>query len=145
MVAMLQYAVNEGAFALFFCLFVPKASYIVIYYLKDNSARSYVAALKYIDRLVRVRKGYGAKTLYGDFFSTHLDTNVLGALRAGLGIEFEVTPPCMHWLNGYAEVNMRVLKIGTRVRLLQAVGKFIGNERIVDATDLWCFSMGHCK
>ena len=69
----------------------------------------------------------------------------MGALRADLGIEFEVAPPYMHWLNGYAEVYMRVLKIGTRVRLLQAVGKFTSNERIVDATDLWCFSMEHCK
>ena len=102
------------------------------YYLKDNSARSYVAALKYADRLVRLRKGYGEKTLYGDFFSTHLDQNVLGALRADLGIEFEVTPPYMHWLNGYAEAYMRVMKIATRVRLLQMVGKYLDDVRITD-------------
>ena len=52
----------------------------------------------------------------------------------------------MSWLNGYAEkVYMRVLKIGTRVRFLRAVGKFVDNVRIVDATDLWCFAMEHCK
>jgi hypothetical protein len=73
---------------LFIC---AKTSCIVIYYLKDNSARPYVAALKYVDRLVRVRKGYGVKTLHGDFFLTHLATNVLSALRADLGIEFEVS------------------------------------------------------
>ena len=58
------------------------------------------------------------KTLYGDFSSARLDQNVLGALRGDLGIEFEVTPLYMHWLNAYAYIYMRVLKIATRVRLL---------------------------
>ena len=130
----------------YFLLFVcAKSSYIIIYYLKDNSARSYVAALKYVDRLVRLRKGYGVKTLYGDFFSTHLDQNVLGALRADLGIEFEVTPPYMHWLNGYAEVYMRVMKIATRVRLLQMIGKYLDDVRITDSTDMWPFAMEHAR
>lgn len=31
------------------------------------------------------------------------------------------------------------------MRLLQAVGKFIDNVRIIDATDLWCVGMEHCK
>ena len=90
-----------------------------------------------------VRKGYGVKTLYGDFFSTHLDQNALGALRSDLGIEFEVTPPYMHWLNGYAEVYMRVMKIATRVRLLQMIGKFLDDVRITDSTDMWPFAMEH--
>ena len=80
-----------GSFRYFLLFICAKTSYIAIYYLKDNSARSYVAARKYADRLVRVRKGYGVKALYGDFFSTHLDTNVLGAVRADLSIELEVT------------------------------------------------------
>ena len=130
-----------GSFRDFLLFICAKTSYIDIYYLKDNSARSYVAALKYVERLVRVRKGYGIKTLYGDFFSTHLDQNVLGALRADLGIEFEATPPYMHWLNGYAEVHMRVMKIGTRVRLLQLVGKFLDGVKITDATEHWPFAM----
>ena len=29
--------------------------------------------------------------------------------------------------------------------LLQPAGKAIGNVRIVDAADLWCFGMEHCK
>ena len=82
-----------GSFRYFLLFICAKTSYIAICYLKDNSARSYVAALKYADRLVRVRKGYGVKTLHGDFFSTHLDTNVLDVRRADLGIAFEVTPP----------------------------------------------------
>ena len=114
-------------------------------YYKDNSARAYVSALKYVDRLVRLRKGYGVKTLYGDFFSTHLDQNVLGALRADLGIEFEVTPPYMHWLNGYAEVYMRVMKIATRVRLLQMIGKYLDDVKITDSTDMWPFAMEHAR
>jgi hypothetical protein len=88
-----------------------KTSYIIVYYPKDNSARAYVAALKYVDRIVRVRNGYGVKALYGDFNSTHLDQNVLGALRGDLGIEFEATPPYMHWPSAYAKVYMRVMKL----------------------------------
>ena len=68
-----------GSYRYFLLFTCAKTSYNIIYYLKDNSARSYVAALKYVDRLVRLRKGYGVKTLYGDFFSTPLDQNVLGA------------------------------------------------------------------
>ena len=40
---------------------------------------------------------------------------------------------------------MRVLKVGTYARLLQAAGKPIGNDYIADVTDLWCFSMEHFK
>ena len=134
-----------GSYRYFLLFTCAKTSYIIIYYLKDNSARAYVAALKYVDRLVRLRKGYGAKTLYGDFFSTHLDQNVLGALRADLGIEFEVTPPYMHWLNGYAEVYMRVMKIATRVRLLQMIGKYLDDVRITDSADMWPFAMEHAR
>ena len=134
-----------GSYRYFLLFTCAKTSYIIIYYLKDNSARAYVSALKYVDRLVRLRKGYGVKTLYGDFFSTHLDQNVLGALRADLGIEFEVTPPYMHWLNGYAEVYMRVMKIATRVRLLQVIGKYLDDVKITDSTDMWPFAMEHAR
>ena len=134
-----------GSYRYFLLFTCAKTSYIIIYYLKDNSARAYVSALKYVDRLVRLRKGYGVKTLYGDFFSTHLDQNVLGALRADLGIEFEVTPPYMHWLNGYAEVYMRVMKIATRVRLLQMIGKYLDDVKITDSTDMWPFAMEHAR
>ena len=67
---------NWGSYRYFLLFIYAKSSYIIIYYLKGNCARSYVAALKYVDRLVRLRKGYGVKTLCGDFFSTHLDTKM---------------------------------------------------------------------
>ena len=85
------------------------------------------------------------KALYGDCYSNHLDQNVLGALRGDLGIEFEATPPYMHWLNAYAEVYMRVIKIATSVRLLQIVGKFLDDVRITDLTDMWPFGMEHAR
>ena len=82
---------SAGRYSLLFIC--AKTSYIAIYYLKGNSALSYVAALKHVVRRVRVRKGCGVRTLHGDFFSSRLGTNVLGALQADLGIEFEVAPP----------------------------------------------------
>ena len=127
-------------FLLFIC---AKTNYTSIYYLKDESTRSFVAILKYADRLVRVRKGYGVSTMYGDFLAAHLDTNVLDATQADLCIKLTATPPHLHCLNGYAKVYMRVLKVGTYTRSLQAAGKPIGNDNVIDATDLWCFSMEH--
>ena len=51
----------------------------------------------------------------------------VGALRAGLGIEFEVAPPYMHWLNGYAEVYIRVIKI-SKSALACACSKLSANS-----------------
>ena len=89
----------------YFLVFIDVATaYCVIYYMRDNSARSFVSALKYLDRLVRTMlHGTKIDSLYGDFFSTHLDQHVLGALRADMGWSFEVTPPYCHWLNPYCE------------------------------------------
>ena len=70
-----------GGYRYFLVFIEAKSQYVVIYYMRDNSAKSFVAAVKYLDRLVRVRKGYGVSGFYGDYFSTHLDQNVLGALR----------------------------------------------------------------
>ena len=114
----------------YFLVFIDVASaYVVIYYMRDNSARSFVAALKYLDRLVRTML-HGAKieSLYGDFFSTHLDQHVLGALRADMGWAFEVTPPYCHWLNLYCENFIRVLKVQTRIRLHNLIGKTIDSQ-----------------
>ena len=47
----------------------------------------------------------------------------------------------MHWLNGYAEAYMRVMKIATRGRLLQMIGKYLDDGRITDSTDMWPFAM----
>ena len=79
--------------------------------------------------------------MYGDFLAAHLDTNVLGVIQADLCIRLKVKPSYSHCLNGYAKVYVRVLKVGTYTRLLQAIGKPIGDDYIIDATDLWCFSM----
>ena len=89
-----------------------------------------------------MRKGYGVKALYGDLHSTHLDQNVVGALRSDLGIAFEATPP---WLNAYAEVYIRVIEIATHVRLLQMVGKFLDDVRFTDSTNMWPFGMEHAR
>ena len=131
----------------YFLVFIDVASaYVVIYYMRDNSARSFVAALKYLDRLVRTML-HGAKieSLYGDFFSTHLDQHVLGALRADMGWSFEVTPPYCHWLNPYCENFIRVLKVQTRIRLHNLIGKTIDGQIIKDATGWWNFAMEHAR
>ena len=121
-----------GGFRYFLVFIDAKTQYVIIYYMKDNSARSFVSATKYVDRLVRVRKGYGLSGFYGDYFSTHLDQNVLGALRADMGWSFEVTPPYCHWLNPYCEVFIRYIKAATRVRLIGLLGKVFNGKKITD-------------
>ena len=122
------------------------SSYPVVVYMKDQSARSFVTAIQYLDRLVRVRlNGRKITNLYGDFFSSHLDQSVFGVVRAEMGIEFQAAPPHMHWLNGYAEGFIRILKIATRVRLANLIGKYIDGELIKDATPWWPFAMEHAR
>ena len=122
------------------------SGYVVIVYMKDQSARSFVTAIRYIDRLVRVRlNGRSITNLYGDFFSSHLDQSVFGAVRAEMGIEFQAAPPHMHWLNGYAEGFIRTIKIATRVRLANLIGKYIDGEIVKDATPWWPFAMEHAR
>ena len=132
-----------GSFRYFLIFIDAKSSYIIIYYLRDNSAKSFVTALQYVDKLTRIRKGYGVQSFYGDFFSTHLDQNVLGALRADKGWEFEVTPPYCHWLNGYCEVMMRVFKRDARVRLKALLGVQWDGSIIKDASPWWPFAVEH--
>ena len=101
--------------------------------MKDQSARSFVTAIQYIDRLVRVRLNCRKITNpYDDFFSSHLDQSVFGVVRAEMGIEFQAALPHMHWLNGYAEGFTGILKIATRVRLADLIGKYIDDELIKD-------------
>ena len=98
-----------GGYRYFLVCVDAVSGYVVVVYMKDQSARSYVCALT-VDQ---------SKNLYGDFFSSHLDQNIFGAVRAEMGIEFEAAPPHMHWLNGYAEGSIRIiLKIATKIRLL---------------------------
>ena len=132
-----------GNFRYFLIFIDAKSSYIIIYYLRDNSAKSFVAALSYVDKLTRIRKGYGVESWYGDFFSSHLDQNVLGALRADKGWQFEVTPPYCHWLNGYCEVMMRVFKRDARVRLKSLLGVQWDDSVITDASPWWPFATEH--
>ena len=132
-----------GNFRYFLIFIDAKSSYIIIYYLRDNSAKSFVAALSYVDKLTRIRKGYGVQSWYGDFYSSHLDQNVLGALRADKGWEFEVTPPYCHWLNPYCEVMMRVFKRDARVRLKALLGVQWDGEIIKDASPWWPFAVEH--
>ena len=40
---------------------------------------------------------------------------------------------------------MRVMKIATRVRLLQMIGKYLDDVRITDSTDMWPFAMEHAR
>ena len=131
----------------YFLVFIDVATaYCVLYYMRDNSARSFVSALKYLDRLVRTMlHGTKIDSLYGDFFSTHLDQHVLGALRADMGWSFEVTPPYCHWLNPYCENFIRVLKVHTRIRLHSLIGKTIDGQVIKDATPWWNFAMEHAR
>jgi hypothetical protein len=143
-VATLWYTANGGAIAIFSCSCV-KTNYIVIYYLKDKSTRSFVDALKYIDGLVRARKSYGVNTMYSDFLAAHTGTSDLEDIQDDLRIRLKATPPYLHWLNGYAKVYMRVLKADTYTRLLQAIGTPMGDDYITDATDLWCFFVEQSK
>ena len=66
-------------------------------------------------------------------------------MRTEMGIEFQAAPPHMHWLNGYAEGFIRILKIATRVRLANLIGKYIDGELIKDATPWWPFAMEHAR
>ena len=122
------------------------SSYPIVVYTKDQSARSFVTAIQYLARLVRVRlNGRKIINLYGDFFSSNLDQSVFGVVRAEMGIEFQAAPPHMHWLNGYVEGFIRILKIATRVRLANLIGKYIDGELIKDATPWWPFAMDHAR
>ena len=51
----------------------------------------------------------------------------------------------MHWLNGYAEGFIRILKIATWIRLANLIGKYIDGELIKDATPWWPFAIEHAR
>ena len=40
---------------------------------------------------------------------------------------------------------MRAMKIATRVRLLQMIGKYLDDVRITDSTDMWPFAVEHAR
>ena len=135
-----------GGCRYFLVMIDAKTAYTVIYYMRDNSARSFVNALLYLERLVKVMcNGTEIKSIYGDFFSTHLDRNVFGALRADKGWEIEVTPPYCHWLNPYCEGSMRLLKAETRPRLRALIGQNIEGTPLSDASKYWDLSMENAR
>ena len=65
-------------FLVFICV---KSAKKFIVYLKNNSARSFVEAISYVRRITKTQTGEDILGLYGDYFSTHRDYHVLGALR----------------------------------------------------------------
>ena len=83
--------------------------------------------------------------MHSDFFAAHFVTNHLEDIHDDLRIKLKATPPYLHCPNGYAKVYMRVLKVDTYTRLLQAVGTPMGDDCIAGATDLWWFSMEQSK
>ena len=129
-------------FLVFICC---KSAKKIIYYMRDNSAKSFVAAVLYVRRLIKVQLGVDLLGLYGDYFSTHRDKQTFGALREELGIEFEVTPGYCHWLNPYCEGSMRLLKAETRPRLRALIGQNIEGTPLSDASKYWDLSMEHAR
>ena len=113
--------------------------------MRDNSAKSFVAAVLYVRRLIKVQLGVDLLGLYGDYFSTHRDKQTFGALREELGIEFEVTPGYCHWLNPYCEGSMRLLKAETRPRLRALIGQNIEGTPLSDASKYWDLSMENAR
>ena len=120
-----------------------KSSYIVLYYVRDLTARSFVSFINYLRTLVRVRTKYMLKKLYGDYFSTHLDKTTVAVMRAQYSIEFEACPPYLHQRNAYVEGLIRILKIGIRARLPALIGKTIHGQTIVDATPYYNLAAEH--
>ena len=60
-----------GGYRYFLVMVDAVTCYTDGYYMRDNSARSFVNALKYLHRLTSVMiNGTQMKYLYGDFFST---------------------------------------------------------------------------
>ena len=116
---------------------------VVLYYVRDLTARSFASFINYLRTLVRVRCKSELKGLYGDYFSTFLDRSSIAVLRAQLGVEFESVPPYLHQRNPYAEGIIRIIKIGTRARLGKLVGKVINGEIIRDAAVYFNFAMEH--
>ena len=119
-----------------------KTGYVVVYYLVDNSAKSFTQFVRYLINLTRLRCNCEPTELYGDYFSTHLSMTVT-QLRAQTGITFTSAPPHMHHLNPYAEGLMRILKIGCVRRLPALVGKRIYSETITEPREFWPWAMEH--
>lgn len=120
-----------------------KSSLVVLFYMRDLSARSFVAFVNYLRTLVRVRAGATLRKLYGDYFSTHLDQTTVAIMRAQHSIEMEVCPPYLHQRNAYVEGLIRILKIGIRARLRALIGKVIQGHKITDATPYYNFAAEH--
>ena len=129
-------------FLVFICV---KSAKKIIVYLRSNNARSFVEAVLYVRRLVKVQLGVDLQGLYGDYFSTHRDTNTFGALREELSISMEVTPGYLHHLNPYVEGYIRIVKSDTRPRLKSLIGQRINDTIVKDASPWWDLAMEHVR
>jgi hypothetical protein len=131
-----------GSFRYFMVAVCAKSGYLVVYYLVDNTAKSFMQFVKYLMNITKLRCGIYPSHLYGDYFSTHL-SHLVAQMRISFGIQLEVMPPYMHHLNPYAEGLMRILKIGCIRRLPSLVGKVIYNEVVKEARAFWPWAMEH--
>ena len=113
------------------------SGYLVVFYLVDFTAKSFMQFVKYLMNIPKLRCGIYPSHLYGDYFSTHL-SHLVAQMRISFGIQLEVMPPYMHHLNPYAEGLMRILKIGCIRRLPSLVGKVIYNEVATLFHDVCC-------
>ena len=118
-------------FLVFICV---KSAKKIIYYMRNNNARSFCEAVLYVRRVIKTEIGTDLIGLYGDYFSTHRDTNVFGTLREELGILMEVAPGYMHHLNPYVEGFIRQIKAEVRPRLKALIGQRINNEIVKNAS-----------
>ena len=78
-----------------------KTGYLVVYYLVDNSAKSFLMFVRYLMSITKLRCGIYPSALYGDYFSTHL-SQLVSQMRVAFSIQLEAIPPYMHHLNPYA-------------------------------------------
>ena len=131
-----------GSYRYFMVAVCCKTGYLVVYYMVDNTAKSFLQFIKYLTSITRLRCGISPTHIYGDYFSTHL-SGLVAQMRINLGIELEVIPPYMHHLNPYAEGLMRILKTGCIRRLPALVGKEIFNEVVTAPREFWPWAMEH--
>ena len=136
-----------GSYRYFMVAVDCKTNYLVVYYMVDNTAKSFMQFVRYLMSITKLRTGIYPDALYGDYFSTHLSTMV-AQFRISFGIEMESIPPYMHHLNPYAEGLMRILKKACIRRLPALKGKVIfdevvGSRGASDETAYWPWAMEH--
>ena len=61
-----------GGYRYFMVAVCAKSGYLVVYYMVDNSANSFMMFVKYLMNITKLRCGIYPSHIYGDYFSTHL-------------------------------------------------------------------------